>query len=193
MPRGKYVNHKGRSRHFTSPEKLQQQSEEDSQEQASDSDEEVQQEQKGATSKPAKPVQLKKQLTELHSSSSESNDDSETEARDAKKGVASLIEIVNPNRMTRKSAQKLSQLRIDDDSGASINKPELSRRERELIEKQKARQRYEKLHAAGKTSEAKSDLARLSLIRQQREEAAAKREAEKKPTRVDLAKKSVSK
>lgn len=189
MPRGKYVNHKGRNRHFTSPEKLQQLSEEDSQVEASGSEEEM-----GATKKPAKPVQLKKQLTELNSSSTESADDSETEARDAKKGVASLIEIVNPNRMTKKSTLKLSQLRIDDDAGASTNKnPELSRRERELIEKQKARQRYEKLHAAGKTSEAKSDLARLSLIRQQREEAAAKREAMKKPTRVDPAKKSVSK
>ena len=36
------------------------------------------------------------------------------------------------------------------------------------------------MHAAGKTEEARADLARLAIIRKQREEAAAKREAEKK-------------
>jgi len=35
-------------------------------------------------------------------------------------------------------------------------------------------------HAAGKTDEARADLARLAIIRKQREEAAAKRDAEKK-------------
>lgn len=205
MPRGKYVNHKGRSRHFTSPEELQQESEEDS-EQSSGSEEEEEQSGAAGTSKqpaaaaatakkPARPAQRQKQQQQRNSSSDESeedesDDDSEAEARDAKKGVASLIEIENPNRVTKKTTQKLSQIKIDD-SGAP-NKPELSRREREQIEKQKARQRYEKLHAAGKTTEAKADLARLALIRQQREEAAAKREAEKKAT-IDLSKKPVSK
>jgi len=103
--------------------------------------------------------------------------------------VASLIEIENPNRVTKKATQKLSAIKLDDGpseaKGAGAHpKPELSRREREQIEKQKARQRYEKLHAAGKTTEAKADLARLALIRQQREEAAAKREAEKKAADV---------
>lgn len=203
MPRGKYVNHKGRSRHFTSPEELQQESEEDS-EQSSGSEEEEQSGAAGTSKqpsaaaiakKPAKPAQRQKQQQQRNSSSDESeedesDDDSEAEARDAKKGVASLIEIENPNRVTKKTTQKLSQIKIDD-SGAP-SKPELSRREREQIEKQKARQRYEKLHAAGKTTEAKADLARLALIRQQREEAAAKREAEKKAT-IDLSKKPVSK
>lgn len=205
MPRGKYVNHKGRSRHFTSPEELQQESEEDS-EQSSGSEEEEQSGAAGTSKqptsaaaatakKPAKPAQRQKQQQQRNSSSDESeedesDDDSEAEARDAKKGVASLIEIENPNRVTKKTTQKLSQIKIDD-SGAP-SKPELSRREREQIEKQKARQRYEKLHAAGKTTEAKADLARLALIRQQREEAAAKREAEKKAA-IDLSKKPVSK
>lgn len=209
MPRGKYVNHKGRSRHFTSPEELQQESEEDS-EQSSGSEEEEGQSgaagtskqssttAAGAAKKPAKPAQRQRQQQQQQRNNSssdesdddESDDDSEAEARDAKKGVASLIEIENPNRVTKKATQKLSQIKIDD-SGAAA-KPELSRREREQIEKQKARQRYEKLHAAGKTTEAKADLARLALIRQQREEAAAKREAEKKAA-LDLTKKPVSK
>ncbi|KAM8719123.1 hypothetical protein ACLKA7_011779 [Drosophila subpalustris] len=207
MPRGKYVNHKGRSRHFTSPEELQQESEEES-DQSSCSEKEDESgaagtsKQPSATSaarKPVKPQPRQKQQQQQQGSSSDeeseddSEDDSEAEARDAKKGVASLIEIENPNRVTKKATQKLSQIKIDDTSGGgAANKPELSRREREQIEKQKARQRYEKLHAAGKTTEAKADLARLALIRQQREEAAAKREAEKKAT-TDLSKKPLSK
>lgn len=59
-------------------------------------------------------------------------------------------------------------------------KPTLSRREREELEKQRAREHYQKLHAQGKTEEARADLARLAIIRQQREEAARKREEERK-------------
>lgn len=50
---------------------------------------------------------------------------------------------------------------------------------REEIEKQQARARYQKLHAEGKTQEAHSDLARLAIIRKEREAAAKKLEAEK--------------
>ena len=38
----------------------------------------------------------------------------------------------------------------------------------------------QKLHAAGKTEEARADLARLAIIRKQREDAAKKREEEQK-------------
>ncbi|EDX17080.1 28 kDa heat- and acid-stable phosphoprotein [Drosophila simulans] len=206
MPRGKFVNHKGRSRHFTSPEELQQESEEDSdQTSGSGSDSDDKDAAGGGASSSASkakaPAQRKAPVhrnqksrsaagaaaaSSSESESGEDSDDSEAEARDAKKGVASLIEIENPNRVTKKATQKLSAIKLDDGpaGGGGIPKPELSRREREQIEKQKARQRYEKLHAAGKTTEAKADLARLALIRQQREEAAAKREAEKKAAEV---------
>merc|ERR1712034_208436 len=100
---------------------------------------------------------------------------SEEEDENAKKkGVAGMIEIENPNRV-KKTMKKVSQL--DDVVSA---KPQLSRREREEIEKAKAKANYQKMHAAGKTDEARADLARLAIIRKQREEAAAKREAEKK-------------
>ena len=49
----------------------------------------------------------------------------------------------------------------------------------EAIEKEQARQRYEKLHAEGKTDEARADLARLAIIRKQREDAAKKKLQEK--------------
>ncbi|KAJ8254268.1 hypothetical protein COCON_G00208800 [Conger conger] len=56
----------------------------------------------------------------------------------------------------------------------------LSRREREEIEKQKAKERYMKMHLAGKTDQAKADLARLAIIKKQREDAARKKEEERK-------------
>lgn len=53
----------------------------------------------------------------------------------------------------------------------------MSRKQREAMEAAAAKERYLKLHAAGKTDEAKSDLARLALIRQEREEKARQRKA----------------
>ena len=47
------------------------------------------------------------------------------------------------------------------------------------MQKQQARANYMKAHLAGKTEEAQADMARLALIRKQREEAAAKKAAEK--------------
>lgn len=89
------------------------------------------------------------------------------------KGVQSLIEIENPNRVQKKN-KKLATLNNDLVSSA----PQLSRREREEIEKQKAKAHYQKLHAEGKTDQAKADLARLAIIKQQREEARLRREKE---------------
>ncbi len=80
----------------------------------------------------------------------------------------------NPNRAPPKT-KKVSRLGQGEDS-----KPQLSRREREELEKQRAKAHYAKLHAAGKTEEARADLARLAIVRKQREEAAKKREEEKR-------------
>lgn len=62
-------------------------------------------------------------------------------------------------------------------SSTANEKVELSRREREELEKQKAKERYNKLQAEGKTDQAKADMARLAEIRKRREEEAAKRAA----------------
>lgn len=91
------------------------------------------------------------------------------------KGVSNLIKIENPNRVQKK-VKKLSTLNED----LVSQKPQLSRREREEIEKQRAQAHYQKLHAEGKTEQARADLARLAIIKQQREEAAKKRDLEKK-------------
>ncbi|CAG8500715.1 13479_t:CDS:2 [Acaulospora morrowiae] len=80
-----------------------------------------------------------------------------------------VIEIENPNR------GKKDNLKVSDIS----NTPrEMTRREREAAEKEAARQRYWKLHLEGKTDQAKADLARLAIIKKQREEAAIQRKAE---------------
>ena len=82
--------------------------------------------------------------------------------------------------------QKVSALNIEVATASSGSKsgpkPELSRREKEEIDKQKSQAAYQKLHSQGKTEQAKADLARLAIIKQQRQEAADRREKERKGT-----------
>ncbi|XP_022831102.1 28 kDa heat- and acid-stable phosphoprotein [Spodoptera litura] len=163
MPRGKFTNHKGRNRKFTSPEELEEQRKQEEQKQKwrkehgkeSSSEEESEEEKSG--------------------SGSEDESDSDDDRPSKVKGVSGLIEVENPNRVVKKN-KKLNNL----DNLGEGEKPQLSRREREEIEKQRAAAAYQKLHAEGKTEQARADLARLAIIRQQREEAAKRREAEKK-------------
>ncbi|XP_051770619.1 pdgfa associated protein 1a [Ctenopharyngodon idella] len=114
-------------------------------------------------------------------SSSESEEESSSDDEQPKrKGVEGLIEIENPNRTAHKSKKVVE---ID------VNAPkELSRREREEIEKQKAKERYMKLHLEGKTDQARADLARLAIIKKQREDAARKREELRKEKEAEEAK-----
>jgi len=56
----------------------------------------------------------------------------------------------------------------------------MSRKEREVQQKKEAKEKYLKLAAEGKTTQAKQDLARLDQIRKKREADAKKREDEKK-------------
>lgn len=102
----------------------------------------------------------------------ESSED-ESSSEDEK---SEIIQTNNPNRVVNKE-KKLSQL--DDITSTTT---ELSRKEREEIQRQEAARRYQQLHAQGKTDEARADLARLAIVRKQREEAARKRDEEKKRT-----------
>ena len=81
-----------------------------------------------------------------------------------------LIQTNNPNYVSNK-VKKISSLV---DAGDEV-KPEMSRRQREEINRQEATRRYQQLHAQGKTDEARADLARLAIIRKEREAAAEKR------------------
>ncbi|KAJ8665290.1 hypothetical protein QAD02_006952 [Eretmocerus hayati] len=171
MPRGKFVNHKGRNRHFTSPEELEEQrrQEEEKRKWRKNKEEDTSSEEDEDDAK----ASGKKKGSDSESDDSDSESESDTEGK--AKGVENLIQVENPNRVQKKT-KKLSQL----NEALADAKPELSRREREQIEKQKAIANYQKMHAAGKTDEARADLARLAIIKQQREEAAKKRELEKK-------------
>ena len=59
---------------------------------------------------------------------------------------------------------------------------------REEIQKQRDVVAYRKKHEAGLTEEARRDLARLALIRQQREESARKKELEKQGNCINFLK-----
>lgn len=130
------------------------------------------------------------------SSEEEENSDSDESSSDEDrkpKGVSGLIEIENPNRVSKKPSAAISS-NSSSSAGAPTGlanggKVELSRREREEIEKQRAKERYDKLHAAGKTDQAKADLARLALIREKREQEAAKRREENRVREEDSKKK----
>lgn len=63
-------------------------------------------------------------------------------------------------------------------SKSSAGTGQLSRREREALQAQQAKERYQKLHAEGKTDEARADMARLRLVREERDRAAATKKAE---------------
>ncbi|XP_037522044.1 28 kDa heat- and acid-stable phosphoprotein [Rhipicephalus sanguineus] len=113
--------------------------------------------------------------SEEESSSDESGEEGGGGEEQAKaKGVEHLIEVQNPNRVEKKPKKVAELNEIVEEA------PQLSRREREELEKQRAKQHYQKMHAAGKTEEARADLARLALIRKQREEQARKKEEELK-------------
>jgi len=116
-----------------------------------------------------------------------SSEESSEEEEEKPKGVGHLIEIENPNHMVKKENRKVGDLNNDD------TKPQLSRREREELEKQAAAERYRKMHLAGKTDEARADMARLAIVRKQREEAAKKKEEEKKAADAAAAEKKAAK
>ncbi|XP_004308578.1 PREDICTED: 28 kDa heat- and acid-stable phosphoprotein-like [Fragaria vesca subsp. vesca] len=100
--------------------------------------------------------------SEEEASSEKENENKKT------KGVEGIIEIQNPNLVKHKTALNARDIDIEKTT-------ELSRREREEIEKQRSHDRYMKLQEQGKTEQARKNLERLALIRQQREEAAKKR------------------
>ncbi|XP_066496432.1 28 kDa heat- and acid-stable phosphoprotein [Tiliqua scincoides] len=164
MPKGgRKGGHKGRARQYTSPEEIDAQLQ--AEKQKAKEEEEAQEEGgDGATGDP------KKEKKSLDSDESEEEDDEDYQPKH--KGVEGMIDIENPNRVAQ-TAKKVTQIDME-------SPRELSRREREEIEKQKAKERYMKMHLAGKTEQAKADLARLAIIRKQREEAAKKKEEERK-------------
>ncbi|KZM26735.1 uncharacterized protein EKO05_0009514 [Ascochyta rabiei] len=91
----------------------------------------------------------------------------------------------NPNH-TAKARTQATKAPVDPDAApepAAKGKgkqdvSQLSRREREALQAQQAKERYEKLHAEGKTDQARADLERLKLVKERREAEAARKKAE---------------
>lgn len=185
MPRGGKRGHKGGRRHFTDPNALKMAKEKEEKEKewrrargeiVESTDEEGSDEENDKSSdEDDDGIGFSKPKPKKEESSSEESESSEDEDRKPK-GAEGLIEIENPNRV-KKTQKKVTAL---DNADSGSSKPQLSRREREEVEKQKAKAHYQKLHAAGKTEEARADLARLAIIKKQREEAAKKRDEDKK-------------
>ncbi|PVD37480.1 hypothetical protein C0Q70_00070 [Pomacea canaliculata] len=181
MPRGGggrgKRSHKGQRRQFTEPEDLKAQAEKEERERQwrkqrgieSDEEQEGEGAADGTKEETAPPAAVAKPASGSDSSESESSEEDEGGKA---KGVEHLIEVENPNRAGGKRNKKVSEL-----GDATTT---LSRREREELEKQEARRRYQQLHMAGKTDEAQADLARLAIIRKQREDAARKKDEERR-------------
>lgn len=95
---GKFVNHKGRNRHFTSPEQLE--------------EERKSEESKKWRKKKNPEGSGSDDSDEEESGSAENSDASESESEEEQKksGAHGLIEIENPNRVQRKAVVKVSNL-----------------------------------------------------------------------------------
>ena len=90
----------------------------------------------------------------------------------------------NPNHTVKAAKMAATATAPKDDSDVQAtgkkkaDATQLSRREREALQAQQAKERYQKLHAEGKTEEARADLERLRLVRERREQDAAQKKAE---------------
>mmetsp|Transcript_14329 Transcript_14329/g.14432 ORF Transcript_14329/g.14432 Transcript_14329/m.14432 type:complete len:305 (-) Transcript_14329:58-972(-) len=101
----------------------------------------------------------------------------ELEQDERPKGLlAGVSGVANPNAVNKTT----KQLKVKDmkDAGDVDPNAGLSRREREVLEAERQKADYLKRHLAGETEQAKKEMAQLALVRQRREEAKKKREAE---------------
>ncbi|TDH70209.1 hypothetical protein CCR75_002248 [Bremia lactucae] len=105
-----------------------------------------------------------------------------------KVGFAAVAKAQNPN--SKKTANKVMKAK---DMDANAAPQELSRREREALEKERSAAYYLKKHLAGETEEAKKDLARLAEVKRRRDEAEQrKKEEDAAAAERDMGKKKVT-
>ncbi|KAI0016349.1 hypothetical protein F4780DRAFT_759849 [Xylariomycetidae sp. FL0641] len=121
-----------------------------------------------AIAKKKKPVQVG-DLPSASESEEESDDDDDADA-----GMPA-----NPNHSKASRNMAKAPATGVEEVTEGVKKVAMSRKERETVEAAQAKERYRRLHEAGKTDEAKADLARLKLIREKREADAARKQAEK--------------
>jgi len=178
--RGKKYGHKGGNRHFNNEDEIIRQQEEirkQKAEESSDDDDEEDDGRGGGERKKIVADQQQQRKKAVSSDSDESSDDDDAPPT-AAKGVQGLIEVSNPNRVQIKN-KKLKELDFSE-SAASAAPAALNRKERDAVDAERRKVEYQKRHARGETEEAQRDMARLALVRKEREEAAKKIEDEKK-------------
>ncbi|KAI9227818.1 MAG: casein kinase substrate phosphoprotein PP28-domain-containing protein [Piptocephalis tieghemiana] len=179
MARGKYKTQRGGGRHFSARPQVGEEPDESvwairkssEEEENSDSSEEEEEEEEEQSTSKTTSLQGRKGIKQDQEDYDDSDLDSEEEEEEGeKKGTEGLIEVANPNRTPKKAGLKASEL---------VDAPrELSRREREEQARLRAQKKDFLLKKQGRTEEARADLERLRLIRQEREEAARRRAAE---------------
>ncbi|KAH0609494.1 uncharacterized protein H6S33_012980 [Morchella sextelata] len=74
--------------------------------------------------------------------------------------------------------KKKAPIAVANPNAAGVVDSALNRKEREAVEAAAAKERYWKLQEQGKTDQARADMARLAIIRQERDEKARQRKAE---------------
>jgi len=158
--------------------------EEDSEEESSDDEnkppkQELTREERRAAAKARKAAAIARQQTKVaepgdlpsdsSSSEEEEDDDMPANPNHTAKARSQAAKPTTPVSADKPAAKK---------SSANVDVSQLSRREREALQAQQAKERYDKLHAEGKTEQAKADLQRLKEVRERREAEAARKKAE---------------
>lgn len=77
----------------------------------------------------------------------------------------------------KKPVRGAGGISVTNPNSAGVVESTLNRKEREAVEAAAAKERYWKLQEQGKTDQAKADMARLTIIRQERDEKARQRKA----------------
>ncbi|CAN1327284.1 28 kDa heat- and acid-stable phosphoprotein [Linum perenne] len=107
----------------------------------------------GSSSRPRTFKRVEAEYEEEEKAEEESGEE-ESGYQEKRKGTQGLIQIDNPNIVKQKNLKAK-----DLDMGKTT---ELSRREREEIEKQRAHERYMRLQEQGKTEQARKDLGKYA-------------------------------
>lgn len=162
------------------PAKEEESSEEESSEEESEEEQqntqEMTREERRAAAKAKKEAAIKKkkgvpQVGDMPSSSEEESDSEDDMPANPNHSKAARNQAAAPPRSVDEVAEGLKNMKV------MPKKPqEMSRKEKEALAAQQARERYQKLHLEGKTDEAKADMARLKEIRAKREAEAARKQ-----------------
>lgn len=160
--------------------------EEESSEEESEEEEkqEMTREERRAAAKAKKEAAIKKkkgvpQVGDMPSSSEEESSEEEDDMpANPNHSKAARNQAAAPPRTIEEVEEGVKKMNV----GGGKKPAEMSRKEKEALAAQQAKERYQKMHLEGKTDEAKADMARLKEIRAKREAEAARKQVRLLPT-----------